>query len=588
MIRRISRHRPLRLLSLVVLLVVASVARPARADFTPPLPPRPAHAPTGSELARLLSPLPRAEREKKIVEELASGNVPAFWRRFATVSATLGGTNIRAEYEVAPDYLALGTDDDYFLAPLSPAAAAQAARVLDCVLPTRRIVDAIWRAAPMRMEPRPMPPGPAMTTVEAFAEHTRLVFQQRLAVVPPHPLGTLTAGHKKDVVITPALAAAPGKVAIYGWHRLDGRPIQPLYLGHTQDWVDYSHGIRFIARQIKINGQPADLITALANPALAPLFSDEGPFTSLDHATAEIEKETIEELRLPEGVRAVINRPGSSGPSGESSPNRPLRLILYTLPNGSTVEHSAGRHPRSPEEWRYDIQHIAAQTRWLRATEPESEIIVCYLECEGLSWPAWRKKHDPDNRRIPEIVEQVRQHFATRAPRLVLCGHSGGGSFIFGYLNGVARIPDDIERIAFLDANYAYDAQAGHAQKLAEWLDRPAGHALAVLAYHDSVALLDGKTFVSEAGGTWGRSHAMRQDMSTSFPLVEEEDAAWLRFIALEGRAQFLLRKNPQRSILHTRLVEWNGFIHSLLTGTPRESEGYLFGGDRAYTPWIE
>ena len=49
--------------------------------------------------------------------------------------------------------------------------------------------------------------------------------------------------------------------------------------------------------------------------------------------------------------------------------------------------------------------------------------------------------------------------------RIVLSGHSGGGSFIFGYLNSVATIPDQIERIAFLDANYAYQTER-HRDKL--------------------------------------------------------------------------------------------------------------------------
>lgn len=578
---------PLRFLSLILALAAAgSLARAAHAGFTPPLPARPPHALTGSQLARHLGPLTLAEREKKILEEIASGNVPDFWRRFATVrvSASIGGVVCHAEYEAAPDYLALGSDEDYFLAPLSPAAAGHAARMMGCALPTRKMVDDIHRAAPLKLEPRPMEPGPAMTTVEAFAEHGLLVLEQRRDAATLHPPGTLASGHKKDVVVTPALRARPGSVAIYGWHRQDGRPIQPLYLGHTKDWVDYSHGVRLISRRITIDGRPADLHAAMADRALAPLFSDEGAFIPpLLHAPA-IPPEITEERLLPHGVRAVINRPGPEDPSMA----RPLRLILYALPNGSTVEQTAGRHPLSSEEWRYGIQHIAAQTRWLRAAEPESGIIVCYLQCEGLSWPAWRKKHDPQDRLIPQIVDALRQPFSSRMPRLVLTGHSGGGSFTFGYLNGVDRIAEDIERIAFLDSNYAYDASAGHARKLAEWLGRSRANALAVLAYHDSVALLEGKPFVSETGGTWGRSHAMRQDLCAYFPFVMEADATWQRTAALEGRVQFWLRENPRRAILHTRLVEWNGFLHAMLTGTPRENTGYLFGGSRAYTQWIE
>jgi hypothetical protein len=53
--------------------------------------------------------------------------------------------------------------------------------------------------------------------------------------------------------------------------------------------------------------------------------------------------------------------------------------------------------------------------------------------------------------------------------------------------------------------------------KLAEWLSGGADRYLSVLAYHDSLGLLDGKRFVSDNGGTWGRSHAMLDDLSAHF-----------------------------------------------------------------------
>jgi hypothetical protein len=43
-------------------------------------------------------------------------------------------------------------------------------------------------------------------------------------------------------------------VAIYGWHTIDAKPIQPVYAGHVNWYVDYSHGIRLIAQKVKIDG----------------------------------------------------------------------------------------------------------------------------------------------------------------------------------------------------------------------------------------------------------------------------------------------------------------------------------------------
>jgi hypothetical protein len=108
-----------------------------------------------------------------------------------------------------------------------------------------------------------------------------------------------------------------------------------------------------------------------------------------------------------------------------------------------------------------------------------------------------------------------------------------------------------------------------------------------VLAYNDAVALLDGKSFVSEKGGTWGRSHAMLQDLAQSFTFTSRTNGTLQTHTALDGRIQFLLTENPERKILHTVQVERNGFIHAMLSGTPNEGEGYKYFGERTYERWI-
>jgi hypothetical protein len=108
-----------------------------------------------------------------------------------------------------------------------------------------------------------------------------------------------------------------------------------------------------------------------------------------------------------------------------------------------------------------------------------------------------------------------------------------------------------------------------------------------VLAYDDARALLDGKPFVSEAGGTWGRSHLMRRDLERSFPFDEVIEADLERATGLGGRARFLLKENPERKVLHTLQVEKNGFIESMLSGTKRQGVGYTYLGDRAYSRFI-
>jgi hypothetical protein len=101
------------------------------------------------------------------------------------------------------------------------------------------------------------------------------------------------------------------------------------------------------------------------------------------------------------------------------------------------------------------------------------------------------------------------------------------------------------------------------------------------------VALLDGRPFVSAAGGTWGRSHQMLADLETAFPLGSNPTPGMQRFTALDGRVRFLLKENPERKVLHTVQVERNGFIECLLSGTKLEGAGYTYFGDRAYTRFI-
>ena len=219
--------------------------------------------------------LPREERESRAAAEILSGNVPAFLRQFVPihVRAEIGGDLRRATYWVSPDYLCVGSDADFVRGPLTPQAAQAIADKVGCLLPTRKMVDDIWQAAAIKLEPQPISPATTDITLAAtFARHNQMIEQQRAG----RPLGQLVAGIKKDVVITPKLAARPGKVAIYGWHYPSGKPIQPLYLGHIDSWVDYSHGIRLVYGRMVVDGEEMAVADVLADAKLNVLLSDEG------------------------------------------------------------------------------------------------------------------------------------------------------------------------------------------------------------------------------------------------------------------------------------------------------------------------
>jgi hypothetical protein len=572
-----------------------------------PLPARPFNARSGSEILELISSLDLQKREELIFSEVIGGNIPEFMRKFSPVTITnivVGKTNI-GTYFVAPDYFSIGSDEDYFLTPLTPFSAQKIADAFNCTLPTRKMVNQIYSNAIVKMIPTPIPPTVAMITVPIFKQHNEIVRQQRAAFLKKFPLGALTAGDKKDLVISARLAESPGKVAIYGWHQTNGLPIQPLYLGHAASWADYSHGIRLVQTKMIVNGESKTVAEVLANPNLAELISDEGIIRQAKYVFKEFPKtipviantnrivlgefqknpsfnEQTMWLQFDHGVRVLINAPSAE----QLASSKKMKLIFYGLPNGNTIEQTVGKVTNTNDDWHFNIQHIGAQTRFLREKLANENIVVAYLENSLKSWPAWRKQFG--DKGVLEIVEKISSRFEAFEPKIVLSAHSGGGSFIFGYLNCVEKIPDEVERIAFPDSNYGYET-ALHRDKFVNWLRISDKHFLTVLAYHDDVALLNGKIFVSAAGGTWGRSHLMKKDFASEFIFEEKKIAPELtKFSALNGRLQFLLRENPEKKILHTVQVEKNGFIHCVLTGTPLENSGYNYFGDAAYANWIQ
>lgn len=281
------------------------------------------------------------------------------------------------------------------------------------------------------------------------------------------------------------------------------------------------------------------------------------------------------------GVRIYINAPAPA----DFAAQKTVKLIFYGLPNGNTIEQTVGRKMAPGDDWHFNIQHIGAQTRFLRQMLKDEIVVVAYLENSLKSWPAWRKKNGDQT--IPAIFEAVKKNFKNYPMTTGLTGHSGGGSLIFGYLNCVENIPDDVERIAFLDSNYAYETEK-HRDKLVNWLKASEKHFLTVLAYHDDIALLNGKTFVSAAGGTWGRSHLMKKDFESAFKFSENILPEWENYSALDGRVKFFLKENPDKKVLHTVQVERNGFIHALVAGTPDENKGYSYFGEHVYARFIQ
>lgn len=230
-----------------------------------------------------------SQREGAIEAELLVGDVPTFLKRFVPVHLSgpgPNGTAITITICVAPDYLAIGSDRDFLFVPMRLATALHVARHYGAMIPTGKIVDAIYDQAEVRLVPQPLPASSEMRSTAYYAHHNELVGEQRAALGVM--LGELVAGDKKDLVITNRLWRFPDRVAIYGWHRGMHEPIQPLSTVHGARYADYSHGVRLIGDEVYVDGEPRPLLSLLSDPQLAPLVNGEGAISQVNTLVAEL------------------------------------------------------------------------------------------------------------------------------------------------------------------------------------------------------------------------------------------------------------------------------------------------------------
>ena len=246
-------------------------------ELTRQIPARARQALTGSEFARFVSSMDTRQREQAILNQIVEGNIPAFLRNLVPVELKFDLPNAKslgATIFVAPEYLAIGSNSDLLRIPMNLETASAVAERFGFMLPTKKMVDAIYAQSAYHFVPEPLPAGPQMRSTEYYQTHNQMI--ERQAQARGIPEGPLVSGDKKDVVVTNLLAKVQGRIAIYGWHRSTGAPIQPLSTVHGACYADYSHGIRLVSNTALVNGKPRLISELLQDPMLARIFSDEG------------------------------------------------------------------------------------------------------------------------------------------------------------------------------------------------------------------------------------------------------------------------------------------------------------------------
>lgn len=215
-------------------------------------------------------------RELAVFQQLSLGNIPDFLRRGLPISVTHGSHH--GVFWTMPDYLSIGEDGDFLRMPMRPTTAQKAANAFGAVLPTRKMANDIRRAMPLHIGFIGMSHRP-MASVATFGEHNDVI-QKAVAGRPPE-LGL--DGPKKTVVI--ARKRPKENVAIYGGYWPTGKIVQGPEIqmsAHTIEYLDYSHGIRWISNMMFVDDTFMHIEEVLTHPELHVLLSDEGQYALED------------------------------------------------------------------------------------------------------------------------------------------------------------------------------------------------------------------------------------------------------------------------------------------------------------------
>tara|TARA_R110002073_G_scaffold279026_1_gene443212 strand:- start:502280 stop:503140 length:861 start_codon:yes stop_codon:yes gene_type:complete len=229
--------------------------------------------------------LPVRQREDALIEYMSQGSMPAYNFQFKKVSyqtTTSTGKKLNVSFWVSPDYIAIGHNKNYVRMPLTPQAAQLLADQFNCLLPTTKMVDEIYKKAQLKLVPLPLTEN--RDSLATFMKHNDLISLQLDKKTP----SGIVSGIKKDVIQSTAVLSnpKPNRVAIYGWHTLDGKPIQQLYTGHVDWYVDYSHGVRLVYKKMLLNNRPVFITDVLNNPELSESICNDNLCKSMRYGEA--------------------------------------------------------------------------------------------------------------------------------------------------------------------------------------------------------------------------------------------------------------------------------------------------------------
>jgi hypothetical protein len=185
------------------------------------------------------------------------------------------------ELQVGAHALRAKVGDALLRLPVSWQDTVAICKALDWCPPTSAISDAIWKAATVRVAPVPLGNWSTPEKVKETSKNmTRLVFSKAHnenidKAVPKGRDNELCAPQGKDWILSVRNLTAPKAATTYGWHQLDGKPIQGLgpdgkAPAHDDGHFDQTQVLRPIRRQAKrkSDGATVDLLDELEKRGL--------------------------------------------------------------------------------------------------------------------------------------------------------------------------------------------------------------------------------------------------------------------------------------------------------------------------------
>lgn len=284
----------------------------------------------------------------------------------------------------------------------------------------------------------------------------------------------------------------------------------------------------------------------------------------------------------PNGMLVHINKPGNF------DTNKPTRIIMYALPAGNTVPQTVGRVKEAGQDFHYGIQHVGAQTRYLREKITDQNIVIAYVQGPRGTLNSWVDTHKNNSPELlASLVEDVKNKVGAPNADVSLSSHSNGGKFETEYIKHFENIPDEVKRISFLDSINTVDIER-NGQKIIEWLERNNDHKFNVISYDDREALYHGKPFPGQ-GSSYKKTMAMIDHFQRNgITLKPEGRSGYTLYSGMNGKIQIILLDNPTRTaILHSEPVLRNGVIVSE-TSNDKYQDIAEFNGEQVFASYIQ